>query len=90
MSMVNHWRNMTQRIFDEINTHDGEELIAYREKNGLDIFPEERAAFKKMRRWGGEQVSMLDDVDIRDAWHQWATKSLYPWEKDGYSSWSHF
>jgi aryl sulfotransferase len=90
MSMVNHWRNMVQRLFDEVNTHDGAELLAYRDREGIETSDQERAAWMRVRRWEGETAPKLDDVDIREAWRQWATRSMYPWEHDGYPAWSHF
>lgn len=90
MSMVNHQRNLTVTAIEELNAHDGEELLAYRERHGIETAPEEREAILNMQHWEGEEMPLLEDADIHEYWHLWMTRSMYPWEQDGYPNWSHF
>jgi aryl sulfotransferase len=80
---------MTPRIYDEANTHSGQELIAYRESCGIEVTPEERAVLETMRSWEGEGLPFVDDPDLHEHWRLWTTRSVYPWEHDGYPMWSH-
>lgn len=90
MSLMSHLDNSNERIYAEMNTHDGDELIEYRERMGIEVSPEEREILRKMRRWKGEVLPMMNDVDIRERWRLWITRSFFPWEQDGYPMWSHF
>jgi len=90
ISTMNHLDNANERIYEETNAHDGEELIAARERLGIPVSPPEREILLKMRRWEGETIPMMNDMDIRERWKLWITRSMFPWEQDGYPMWSHF
>jgi aryl sulfotransferase len=90
MSMVNHHRNLTVTAIEEISAHDGAELLAYRQLHGIATSAEEREAILNLRRWEGEEIPLLEDVDIHEYWRLWITRSVYSWERDGYPYWSHF
>ncbi len=90
MSLVPHHYNITQAQFDQANAKDGAEAIAAHKKNGKEVTPEEEEELLKFRRWEGENIPTLEGVDIREFWRLFMTKSMFPWESDGYPYWSHF
>lgn len=90
MSMVPHHFNITPDTFLTMNNKDGKERVATMKKLGMEMPPEVESIFSGMRRWEGEDVPTLEGVDIREIWRMWMTKSMFPWEQDGYPYWSHF
>lgn len=90
ISTMNHLDNANDNIYEDTNAHDGEELIARRERRGVEIPPEVREILLRMRPWKGVEIHRMNDVDIRERWKLWITKSMFPWEHDGYPMWSHF
>ena len=90
MSLVPHHFNITSAQIDQMNARDGAEAVAAHRKNGKEVGPEEEAALLKLRRWEGEDFPTLEGVDIREFWRLFMTKSMFPWETDGYPYWSHF
>ncbi len=90
MSLVPHHFNITPAQLDQINARDGVAAVAAHRKNGMEVGPEEEEALLKLRRWDGEDFPTLEGLDIREIWRLFMTKSMYPWETDGYPYWSHF
>ena len=90
MSMVPHHFNITPAQFDQINARDGTEALAAHRKHGKYISPEEAVALLDIRRWEGEDMPTLRELDIREIWRLFMTRSLYPWENDGYPYMSPF
>jgi aryl sulfotransferase len=90
ISTMNHLDNANQKIYDETNAQNGEELIAARKRHGIEVSPAEREILMRMRPWQGEKLPRMDDHDIRERWRLWITKSMFPWEQDGWPMWSHF
>jgi aryl sulfotransferase len=90
MSLMPHHFNIVPVQFDLINARDGAEAIAVRRKNGMEVTPAEEQALLKLKRWEGEDFPTLEGVDIHEFWWLFMTKSMFPWETDGYPYWSHF
>lgn len=90
MSMVNHHRNRRSDSIARANARTPEELLRRRDRDGLETSPEERQQFLTMQPWEGVDVPVLADADVHEYWRLWLSRSVYPWEHDGYPYWSHF
>ena len=90
MSMVPHHRNISPEQILIMNTRDGAERFALFAEMGRQMDSIEKDAILNMRRWEGEDIPTLEDCDIHETWQMWMTRSLFPWEQDGYPYWSHF
>lgn len=90
MSMIPHHANISPEQIRLINTRSGQERLALFAETGREVGPLEEQAILNMRPWEGEDIPTLEGLDVRDVWQTWMTKSLFPWEQDGYPYWSHF
>jgi aryl sulfotransferase len=90
MSLVPHHYNVAPGTMQLLNTRNPEERLALMKELGRQPGPQETAAILKLAEWEGEDIPTLQDMDIRDIWKLWITRSLFSWEQDGYPYWSHF
>jgi aryl sulfotransferase len=90
MSMVPHHNNISPEQILILNTRDGAERIELFAEMGKSLGSAEKAAILNMQPWTGEEIPTLEHCDIHEVWKMWMTRSLFPWEEDGYPYWSHF
>ncbi len=90
MSWVKHLENMAPHSIAMFNAKSGAELLAVADKYEIDLPPEQRAVFAKMRPWEGPVFPDLDVIaDRRTYWRKWITTGAFPWEQDGWPAVSH-
>ena len=77
MSWVKHLENMAPHSIAMFNAKSGAELLAVADKYEIDLPPEQRAVFAKMRPWEGPVFPDLDVIaDRRTYWRKWITTGV--------------
>jgi len=90
LSAFNHYCNQLPWSFEMVNSRTGAEMLAVREKWGLETPPEIAAALLSQKPWEGESMQVWGEPDVHEFIGSWLTKGMYPGESDGAPFWSHF